>query len=104
MHDEIDGKYPKERKMEGKIKIGPVGHMSHNQGTPMVNWDEGSHSGIISQIFLSHGPDGIFSIQFQFMLDDKFILSDLHGLNTGYMFDVVSLIFFFCLKSPDRKI
>lgn len=80
--------------MEGKIKIGPVGNRDLKTPT-MVDWDEGSHNGIISQIFLSHGTNGIVSIQFQFVIDDKFVSSDLHGWNSGDMFDVVSLIFFF---------
>ncbi|VYS45125.1 unnamed protein product [Arabidopsis thaliana] len=76
--------------MEGKIKIGPVGTDYSGKKT-MVDWDEGSHNGIISQIFLSHGPTGVFSIQFQFMLDDTFFLSSCHGQNTGSMFDVILL-------------
>jgi len=83
--------------MEGKIKIGPVGTDYSGKKT-MVDWDEGSHNGIISQIFLSHGPTGVFSIQFQFMLDDTFFLSSCHGQNTGSMFDVVS-VFCFCFSS-----
>ncbi|KAL1200326.1 Jacalin-related lectin 2 [Cardamine amara subsp. amara] len=76
--------------MEGKIKIGPAGDKNYKSPT-MVNWDEGSHNGIISQIFLSHGSDGIYSIQFQFMLHDKSVLSDPHGQHTGSMFDVIFL-------------
>lgn len=84
----------KKTKMEGKIKIGPAGKKDYRSPT-MVNWDEGSHNGIISQIFLSHGSGGIYSIQFQFMLDDKFVLSDHHGQHIGSLFDVVSLFILF---------
>lgn len=83
--------------MEGKIKIGPAGTDDHRSHT-MVNWDEGSHNGILSQIFLSHGSTGILSIQFQFLLDDKFVLSDRYGRNTGSMFDVVSLFYSFLFQ------
>ncbi|VVA90117.1 unnamed protein product [Arabis nemorensis] len=78
--------------MQGKIKIGPVGNRDPKTAT-MVGWDEGSHNGLLSQIFISHGgAKGIFSIQFQFMLDDdKFVLSDQHGSNFGDKFDVITL-------------
>lgn len=78
--------------MEGKMKIGPVGKHD-SRSTTIVNWDEGSHNGILSQMFLSHGVAGIMSIQFQFVVDGKFVLSDRHGPGLGNMFDVVSLIF-----------
>ncbi|KFK42909.1 hypothetical protein AALP_AA1G054300 [Arabis alpina] len=77
--------------MQGKIKIGPVGGNPPLRSTTIVDWDEGSHNGVISQIFLSHGSSGIMSIQFQFVLDDKFVLSHRYGRNTGSMFDVISL-------------
>lgn len=74
------------------MKIGPVG--KHDaRSTTVVNWDEGSHNGILSQIFISHNASGIMSIQFQFVVDGKFVLSDCHGPGLGNMFDVVSLIF-----------
>jgi hypothetical protein len=80
------------KKKKGKMKIGPVG--KHDaRSTTIVNWDEGSHDGFISQIFLSHGVAGIMSIQFQFVMDGKLVLSDRHGPFSGNMFDVVSLIF-----------
>ncbi|ESQ36343.1 hypothetical protein EUTSA_v10008892mg [Eutrema salsugineum] len=76
--------------MEGKMKIGPVG--KHDaRSTTIVNWDEGSHSGILSQIFLSHGVSGIMSIQFQYVIDEKLVLSDRHGPFSGNMFDVIEL-------------
>lgn len=77
--------------MEGKMKIGPVGKHDARSST-IVNWDEGSHNGIVSQIFLSHGAGGIMSIQFQFVIDGKLVLSDRYGPFSGNMFDVVSLI------------
>lgn len=75
------------------MKIGPVG--KHDaKSTTLVSWDEGlSHNGILTQIFLSHGVGGIMSIQFQSVIDGKFVLSDCHGPCLGNMFDVVSLIF-----------
>ncbi|KAG7595968.1 Jacalin-like lectin domain [Arabidopsis suecica] len=72
------------------MKIGPVG--KHDaRSTTIVNWDEGSHDGFISQIFLSHGVAGIMSIQFQFVMDGKLVLSDRHGPFSGNMFDVIEL-------------
>ncbi|CAA7026492.1 unnamed protein product [Microthlaspi erraticum] len=73
--------------MEGKMKIGPVGKHDARSST-IVNWDEGSHNGIVSQIFLSHGAGGIMSIQFQFVIDGKLVLSDRYGPVSGNMFDV----------------
>ncbi|CAN6877150.1 unnamed protein product [Brassica oleracea var. botrytis] len=79
--------------MEGKLmKIGPVG--KHDaRSTTIVNWDEGSHNGILSQIFISHNASGIMSIQFQFVVDGKFVLSDCHGPGLGNMFDVIELTY-----------
>lgn len=77
--------------MEGKMKIGPVGKHDARSST-IVNWDQGSHNGIVSQIFLSHGLGGIMSIQFQLVIDGKLVLSDRYGPVSGNMFDVVSLI------------
>lgn len=74
------------------MKIGPVGKHDARSST-IVNWDEGKHDGFISQIFLSHSVGGIMSIQFQFVMDGKLVLSDRHGTLSGNMFDVVSLIF-----------
>ncbi|XP_010485289.1 PREDICTED: protein RESTRICTED TEV MOVEMENT 1-like isoform X1 [Camelina sativa] len=73
--------------MEEKMKIGPVGKHDARSSTT-VNWDEGKHDGFISQIFLSHSLGGIMSIQFQFVLDGKLVLSDRHGPFISNMFDV----------------
>ncbi|XP_018481054.2 protein RESTRICTED TEV MOVEMENT 1 isoform X2 [Raphanus sativus] len=79
--------------MEGLMKIGPVG--KHDaKSTTLVSWDEGlSHNGILTQIFLSHGVGGIMSIQFQSVIDGKFVLSDCHGPCLGNMFDVIELTY-----------
>ncbi|CAN8311370.1 unnamed protein product [Cochlearia groenlandica] len=76
--------------MEGKMKIGAVGKHDARSST-LVNWDEASHNGIVSQIFISHGIGGIMSIHFQFLIDGKLVLSDHHGPLSGNMFDVIEL-------------
>lgn len=64
------------------IKIGPVGSKNGNP------WDEKNHKKIV-QIFVSHDNE-INSIQFQYADNGTLVLSEMHGNNDGYNFDVVS--------------
>ncbi|GFP85259.1 inactive protein restricted tev movement 1 [Phtheirospermum japonicum] len=65
------------------IKIGPVGNKNGD------SWDEKGHNKIV-QIFICH-DDEINSIQFQYVENGNMALSDRHGNNDGYKFDVAKL-------------
>lgn len=71
------------------IKIGAVGSKNGSA------WDEKGHNKIV-QIFISH-DDEINSIQFQYAENGALLLSERHGNNDGYNFDVVSLFFLYIL-------
>ncbi|KAK6146232.1 hypothetical protein DH2020_020101 [Rehmannia glutinosa] len=62
------------------IKIGPVGNKNGD------TWDEKGHNKIV-QIFVCH-DDEINSIQFQYSENGNLVLSERHGTNDGYKFDV----------------
>ncbi|OIT21534.1 PREDICTED: inactive protein RESTRICTED TEV MOVEMENT 1-like [Nicotiana attenuata] len=66
------------------IKVGPVG------GKNGTVWDEKGR-GEIAKIFLSTGPDFVLSLQFLYVENGQFVLSDRYGAHHNYTFATVVL-------------
>ncbi|KAL8486125.1 hypothetical protein ACS0TY_023008 [Phlomoides rotata] len=74
--------------MDDTIKLGPFGNIMDDSDSN-ESWDGKGHGNIV-QIFVSH-EEKINSIQYQYVENEKLMMSPLHGNIDGYKYDAVKL-------------